>query len=126
MKIGIKKVAARKIEGVAAGDRIEGTLEGVEERLKQWAQFAPTAGYDKVAFEIEFEDGALHEGRIDLKRKYAEDGYSIRGHVRDYLEFLVGKNRPAHMSEVSYRQYVERRPSEMIERARAFLDRYDV
>ncbi len=46
-----------------------------------------SGGYDKHDFKIEFEDGAIYEGRYDLKHT-SKDSCSLNTHIRGHLEYL--------------------------------------
>lgn len=62
-------------------------------------------GYDKVDFVITFENDETYTGRYDLKHFNAEPPDLIE-HVRDFVRFSAGIDCPDHMTEGSWREYL--------------------
>lgn len=104
-KTTITKVEIRRGEGpshLCGKWRSFLTIEGAESYLRDMAFTAPKGGgYDKHDVKIHMSDGDSYEGRIDLTHDHVS-GYDIRRHVADFMGFLAGVHRPAHMTEQQY------------------------
>jgi len=82
--------------------------------------FPASGGYDKHDFTVVFGDGETYEGRLDAKAN-GED-CDVQAHVRDYVRFLAGLAKPAHMTDAQYAAYV----TEDKDEAAIFLAKYDL
>jgi len=92
--------------------------------LSRWAMNAPQNGsYDKIDFQVEWEDGTTHEGRYDLVHTSIEAPCLIR-HVREFLEFQAGIARPSHMTEERYAMFLARFPASLAEGCAKILSDY--
>ncbi len=73
-----------------------------------WAGYAPKNGsYDKLDFIVEWEGGNTYKGTDDLKHWEVEKP-DLAKHVRDFLTFLAGTNKPAWMTQEKYDDYIAR------------------
>ena len=81
----------------------------------------PPAGYYKTGFEVEWANGQIYRGRIDLDGQYPD----IREHVKRVLLFSAGVAKPPSWSEKIYRTVLNRSP-ECGEEARTILAGCDV
>lgn len=71
------------------------------------SQTAPEhGGDDAVAFVITFENGKTYDGRYDLKH-HTKETPDLKEHVRDFVRFSSGIDCPKHMTEESWREYLE-------------------
>lgn len=95
-----------------------------------WSQaytFPKSGGYDKHDFVVTFEDGETYEGRLDCKSDLCGDSdINIAKHMSEFLGFLAGTRRPAHMSESDYRRYLGEVGGEDVDKAKAFLAEYEI
>lgn len=82
--------------------------------------FPASGGYDKHDFTVVFGDGETYEGRLDAKANGKD--CDVQAHVRDYVRFLAGLAKPAHMTDAQYAAYV----AEDKDEAAAFLAKYDL
>lgn len=62
-------------------------------------------GYDKCDFWITFENGRTYEGRYDLKHHSVEIP-DLAAHVRDFVRYSSGIDCPDHMTEESWREFL--------------------
>jgi len=93
---------------------------------RQSHTYPKTGGYDKHDFRVTFEDGETYEGRLDCQHPECDDpDLNVAKHVRDFLEFLAGTRRPAHMKPEDYERVVARDPKNR-EAAAEFLANYDI
>lgn len=85
-----------------------------DEVLQFWALSAPDDGtYDKVNFEIVYQDGTTYEGRFDLKHKHW------------FKSNLLGKHMMDHLNWVAAGKEDDIKPGLSI-KAKNFLERYEV
>ena len=82
--------------------------------------FPASGGYDKHDLTVVFGDGETYEGRLDAKAN-GED-CDAQAHVRDYVRFLAGLAKPAHMDSAQYAAYIAEDRVEAV----AFLAKYDL
>jgi hypothetical protein len=83
-------------------------------------------GYDKTDFKIEYADGETYKGRIDLQRGENND---VDKHMRDFLTFMGGQRKPAHMSKEKYEAYIRSVNQEdpgYSENVLEWLDKYEI
>lgn len=91
--------------------------------FSQSPTFPKTGGYDKHDFRITYADGEVYEGRLDCKAAGCADAdLDVGRHVRDFLGFMAGAHRPAHMDEATYRRAVDAHNVE--DEAKAWLATY--
>lgn len=99
------------------------TFADAQHQLLLWASFAPLGGaYDKIDFRVTWADGETYTGRYDLVHSSVAMP-SLQGHIRGSLEFYAGIARPAHLSDDTYRAFVNRDP-ETRAQAESFLATY--
>lgn len=90
--------------------------------LRQWSETAPECnGYDKVDFTITYEDGETYKGRYDLKHHRCETP-DLAKHVRGFVSFHAGKQKPAWMTDEEYQRYVSKMKPEF----EHFLEHYEI
>jgi hypothetical protein len=88
--------------------------------------YPKTGGYDKHDFKVTFEDGETYEGRLDCQHPSCDNpDLNVARHVRDFVEFLAGTRRPAHMKPEVYQRYLDTDPKG-VAGAREFLATYDI
>lgn len=107
--IPVKSIWLRRAEGPVAllGTRTVSSFEDADSVLRRWAETAPEGGsYDKCDFKITYEDGEIYEGRYDLKRLDYE-WPSLRKHVSEFLRFISGTDKPAHLTDEQYQRVVK-------------------
>ena len=134
-KIGIKKVEVTRAEGPShlCGTKIVSTLAEANEILVRNAETAPKGGaYDKHDFLIEFEDGEVYQGRIDVHHPSYEKPEKIGEHVIHHLRFYGGlctpEELPSHFTPEKYRNFITQQhggtinSSEYVE----FLNKYNL
>lgn len=107
-KIRPHKITFTAGEGIA-GSMMKGKIftsyEDANLALASASRFSPKPGrgYDKISFVVEFKDGFIYTGRLDL-----EDGnYRLNDHVKQYLAFMSGQRRPECMEEDQYQSLLE-------------------
>lgn len=96
-------------------------------QLELWGFTAPEKdnGYDKVDFEIQWEDGETYKGRFDLQKGGREsDGSNLQGHVKGMADYYMGKSKWA-MESYGKEKYMEL-IKEHQEEAREFLEKYEL
>ncbi|MBX0320142.1 hypothetical protein [Shouchella clausii] len=64
-------------------------------------------GYTKTAFTIEWNDGHIHEGRIDVNRSHCNSSNPLGEHVKYFIGSLAGKNKPAQYTDEQYRNFLK-------------------
>ena len=89
---------------------------------------APKDGcYDKCDFIVTFANGETYQGRIDVKHHSCGNGETVAGHIRQFINFHVGINKPAHRSPEHWKSWLNN--PHRIEAAKdyaAFLAQYEV
>ena len=135
-KIKVASIILRRAEGrhSECGKTVGGlTWEEAQAELVKMGHSAPKKGegYDKVDFQVTFDDGQKYDGRYDLQEGGQEsDGSTLREHVRLFLQF-IGCIRPPHLSTVRHDAFwaehcEEQERSGDKEEALAMLERYDI
>lgn len=77
------------------------TVAAAEVALAAHAFDAPaTGGYDKVDFKVVLTNDDCYEGRIDLQYQH-RTGYSIRGHIVDFLTYILKDAQLKNLYNVS-------------------------
>ena len=115
-KIKVKKITLERAEGPSPLDspRTAPSFEEADRILREWAHTAPEGGgYNKIDFEIEWQDGETYKGTYDLKRQDEARANLIGSHVQEFLSFHSGLWCPAHMTREDcdrYLEEMERRP----------------
>ncbi len=95
--------------------------------LRRMAHTAPPKGrgYDKTDFKIEFADGQVYEGRIDLQCDVYE---TIEEHVLQFCRFYSGRmtaaELPSHLTMDRYKMVVGRYSDSDRASAAEWLDKY--
>jgi len=86
-------------------------------------------GYDKHDFWIEFDDGEIYQGRIDLHHPSYAPTERIGKHVRDFVRFYGGLlnpfQLPRHIKPKDYIRIVADSGADPVE-YRAWLDKYEL
>ena len=92
--------------------------------LRIWSDTAPaTGGYDKCDFTIEWTDGAMYDGRYDLKH-HSVESCDLSGHVRGFLGFYAGTACPNHMTQERYAAFLQRADDDMVAECKRMLAAY--
>lgn len=105
--------------------RFAATWEEASAILADIAVTAPKGGgYDKVDFMVYWADGERYEGRADIEHKHVT-GYSLQKHMQDFLTFMAGVRKPAHMAQAQYDRYLATLGKDKAESA-AYLAKYDI
>lgn len=108
-KIEIKSITLERGEGphhLVDKPYTAGGFEQASDWLAVQAATAPEGGgYDKVDFEILFEDGKVYPGRYDL-RHFSEEIPDLKVHVRLQILFYSGQYCPSHLTEDQYQKYL--------------------
>lgn len=131
--IKVKNVELTRLEGPiddCGTPLIFDSMKEANDELKKWSLTAPkTGGYDKCAFLVRFEDGREYDDRYDLKHYSCDQDHSgeinISTHIREHLEFIVGKRRPGWMSDGEWEQACDLNKTYR-EDAQAFLNNYEL
>lgn len=90
--------------------------------LNEWRKTAPANGaYDKVDFEIDFENDYNYRGRFDMKRDEEAD---LLKHVCEFIEFTTGDHKPEHLTDEQYNDFLDRQPN-IREESRDWLEQCD-
>lgn len=83
---------------------------------------APKNGaYDKTSYTVTWSDGTTYTGRIDLQYKDSYKTNIIPNAIRDYLTFMNGTNKPAHMTQQEYNLHMEQ-DSEKLKQIERYLN----
>ncbi len=99
--------AAELDSGLCPDGKIYNSLEDANQLLAQISrEERGKIGYCKVKYTATFEDGETYSGRIDVQGPETDFNPCFLAAMRDYVSFLAGKRKPAHMSEESYRKYI--------------------
>lgn len=125
-KIPAVTIAITRAEGPArlCRTRVFKTWKNASAALLAAAHTYPEGGcYDKHDLVVTFKDGETYQGRLDCKRDGGD--CDVAAHVREYVEFLAGVNKPAHMTEAQYADHMRSDPNQMGE-ALAFLATYQI
>jgi len=97
-----------------------------ELRDEHAANYGPSSlCYFKTKFRIDYADGEVYEGRIDVN----STDFNLGKHVYDFVSFHTGLRCPAHMTEDQYQGYLstlERRCPGTIEQYRRFVETYEI
>jgi hypothetical protein len=111
-----KKCPTRKItitwtesRNVEPGTSFEGPTcwRDANAAILRIAKDAPEGGaYDKTGFTIEWADGEDYEGRIGVTRAMASLAAPLTKHVLDFNTASAGRQRPSHLTEERYREYL--------------------
>lgn len=91
--------------------------------LYRWSITAPKQGYDKCDFQIEFDDGAVYNGRFDLKHCDIEIP-DLSRHVSSHVKFFTGKHCPHWMDEEKYKSIIKNTSSNTINEYTTLLNNY--
>jgi hypothetical protein len=84
-----------------------------------------TGGYDKCDFTITFADGETYSGRADVMAD--GDDTDLGKHMRQFLGYLAGAVKPAHMKPEHWQQACSQNEADgSAERARHYLATYDI
>lgn len=90
-----------------------------------WAKTAPkSGGYHKVDFAITYEDGEQYKGRYDMKHSSIEIP-DLRKHVLEFVNFMRGAAKPAHMKQDVYDTYISEF-AEAKDQAIDFYNNYEI
>jgi len=97
-KIPIKEVKILWKEGRSKEGEYPKTFKSVSEATKQIKKNsleAPkTGGYDKHKFTIEWEDGSVYEGRMDVEHPTQQHpDNDMRQHVQEFANYIITKPR---------------------------------
>lgn len=96
-----------------------------DQTLVRWSDSAPaTGGYDKTDFTVTFADGQTYQGRFDMMH-WSVEMPSLAGHVRGFLRFYAGEERPDHITPQQYQRLLDQQP-ELTEATRKFLQSYAI
>lgn len=83
---------------------------------------APNNGaYDKTSYTVVWTDGTEYSGRLDLQYKDSYKTNIIQNSIRDYLTFMNGTNKPAHMTYQDYTLHMEQ-DSEKLKQIERYLN----
>lgn len=97
--------------------------------LRDWSWSAPKSGcgYNKIDFEIKFENENTYKGRYDLTQNWFKDEGSLSEHIKKFLTFYIQK--PNHLEEKEYKHYIawvsQSNPS-LVDQCRDFLQNYEL
>jgi len=92
----------RKVEFVGGLNKLWNQANA---QLLRWSDTAPEQGYDKVDFEVSFDDGSIYSGTYDLKH-YSVENPDLARHIVDYCNFYAGRLRPSHLSVDKYATFL--------------------
>lgn len=131
-KIAVKNITITPVEEsigssfdpvtVESFDAADSLLFKIAKRVK------PNSGYRKTVFEIVFEDGTKYTGRYDVESLQKEFP-DLLAHVRDFVRFSAGIDRPDHMTEEDWRDYlagVEHTNPGIVKQYANFARNYDI
>lgn len=107
MKSPIKVIRLTRIEGAANGP-VAATASSWDEAnaiLMKWAHTAPTSGYDKTSFEIEWENGFSYGGRYDIQHPSVAVPDLMRN-VQNNALFYTGRYCPGNMPMDRYTNFL--------------------
>jgi hypothetical protein len=127
-KIPVKSILIDRAEGPVdlCGPQLVTTYEEASRVFAVIAQTAPDGGgYDKCDFTVTFADGEKYEGRADIQRQHL-GGYHLGDHMKQFLGYLAGTYRPAHVVKDSDWKEICDRNAERAPDAVAFLAKYDL
>ncbi len=100
----IEITRAEGLNGMDFSTHIVGTWDEANEQLVSIAR--TVSGFiNKVDFTVEFEDSFRYNGTIEMKAN-DEENQSLQDHIRDHLSFHLGLNKPSHLTEAEYQDYV--------------------
>ena len=125
-KIHAVAIAITRAEGPArlCRTRTFKTWKNASAALLAACHTYPEGGcYDKHDLVVTFADGETYKGRLDCKADGSD--CDVAAHVREYVEFLAGARRPAHMTSEQYSERMRSDPASVAE-ALAFLATYEV
>lgn len=129
-KIHVKSITITRAEGPAEECDRPQTVSSFEEAdrvLREWSETAPKElGYDKCDFTITWEDGETYKGRYDLKY-WATEYPNLGKHVRDFITFHAGKQKPAWMTAEQYESFLQQpHIQETKLESQRFLENYQI
>lgn len=101
-KIKVKEITFIWSESRLIADGLTVSTFAEAEQLIRQAAKDVNGGYDKTKFIITWTDGDTYEGRIDIEKDYEEMKTPIKDHITDWLLFLTGDKKPAHMTDKAY------------------------
>lgn len=134
-KIGIRKVEITRAEGPSdlCGTKTVSTLTEANAILANNAETAPKGGaYDKHDFLIEFEDGEVYQGRIDVHHPSYAPTEKVGQHVIEFLRFYGGlcqpEELPSHFTPEKYINFITNQHGGTINHSEyvEFLNKYDL
>lgn len=87
----------------------EDLLAVVGRKMVEWGETAPEGGgYDKVDFEVGWENGLTYGGRFDMEKDGKENGETFWTSLRRRVETYALKRRPARFDDEQWRNFCER------------------
>jgi len=87
-----------------------GTLRSaVIQKMSEWGRTAPDdGGYDKVDFEVGWENGLVYGGRFDMQYGGTDGGETFWTSLKGRVEFYALKRRPSHFNDEQWNSFCER------------------
>ncbi len=126
-QLRVKVIALNRWEGVCDDAEVN-SFEEADAVLRKWARTAPSAGgYDKVGFDIIYEDGNAYRGRYDLNHSDIYYANLLGAHVVSNLTWASGRELNPRNEIEQYKKLIESRiPLEVRENAAKLLDKYEI
>lgn len=110
-RVPVVQVWLNRAEGPTreVGERTVSSLADADVVIHNWAASAPKPGqgYDKVDFEVRWDDGETYKGRFDMTQNHRGSPNLIGNAVQHHLLFLSGLHRPDHWERDQYDRYLE-------------------
>jgi len=104
-KIKVKQIIFEWTEAshIVKDNTVVNTFKEAEEIIFKIAAHSHNEGYTKTAFIIEWEDGRIHKGRIDVQRKDAWKENPLGKHVK----YLAGVRKPCGWTDEQLKAYLK-------------------
>jgi hypothetical protein len=108
--IKLKRIVFGFSEAAGLGNQVFSGFAAANEALSRARLKAPTLGYNKTDFTLEYEDGETYSGRYDVGRDNFD---TLQMHVRQFCECYGRIKKPANLTEeqwksvATYPEYAE-------------------
>ena len=133
--MGLGKIQVQSVQLIRAEGRCSFTqpfmrlyksFSETDASLREMATEAASDGsYNKISYKVTFCDGETYEGTINLKRHDTGHTGIIPHSMRSFVSFHAGRYCPNHMTQESYRRFLDRFGEETQKEYADFQDRYD-
>ena len=98
-KINVKKITLERLEGAnhEVGTRVFRSFEAANNWLRIQSTTAPDQGYDKHRYEVEWQDGRVMSGRLEVNS--AGSNTNVGAHIRAFLRAVSAGDLDMVMDE---------------------------